>query len=180
MRKMLTGFVVALCTFTLGLAFPLLFTTQRPAPRNSKASPCADSQVGENMAARHPVPDQPAGGIWPPLNYCEAINNSDCLSGKLIRMRATLSFDEHGMYVHDDDCDGKDNRTAVKLAKSGYDDEFHRMLGEACGTRCGSSFTVVVVGKLHKVTPTRESNLLWDTFPLRFEMERAEEARKTR
>jgi hypothetical protein len=180
MRGMLTRLVVALCTFTGGLAASFLMTTHRLDAQISKTNPCTATQVDEKLVVRDSSDGSPASPNAPVLDYHEVINNADCLSGKTMRMRANLSFDEHGMFFHHGERDDGGARTAGRIAGLNYLEEFNRILNEACESRCLTAYGVVVLGKFEKLTPSRESNLLSDQLPHHFQIDRVESVRTAR
>lgn len=178
MRALLTRLSAALCAFAIGVVIALSFTVRQPAGENSKAKSCNISQVNETGIAHGSSSELSASGNLPSLDYCEVMADSDRLNGKTIRMRATLSFGEHGIYFLDEQCGGRTKRTSGSLAESNYNDEFYRAIQEACGANCEPSFTAVVVGKL--VKPAPEISLRAGNSPPYFEIDRAEKVFKIR
>jgi hypothetical protein len=127
--------------------------------------------------ALDPKVDLPASANLPILAYCELVNNPERHSGKVVRVSATLGGSIHGILFFEENCPGQ---TAVAFPKSS--DEVRRALTEAAGSEYFGHvpLNLIAVGKFEKVTPSNESDLIWHTAPLHFEIMRVEKASKAR
>jgi hypothetical protein len=178
MRRIVVWLGVALCTFTLGfMAAALWLESRRPLARDSQPSPCPRPQHGNNALALDPSVDLSASANLPILAYCELVNNPDRYSGKVVRVSATLGGFIHGILFYEESCPG---HTAVAIRQDS--DEVRRTLTEAAGSEYFGHvpLDLIVVGRFEKVTPSNESDLVWHTAPLHFEIMRVEKASKAR
>jgi len=175
MRKVIIWLAVALCTFMLGFVAAALLWF--PVAKNVQETPCPPSQHSEDASALDPNADLSTSTTLPILAYCELVNNPDRYSGKVVRIRATLGGFIHGILFYEENCPGQ---TAVAIPQS--NDEVRRALTEAAGSEYFGHvpLNLIVVGKFEKVTPSNESDLIWHTSPLHFEIMRVEKASKAR
>ena len=174
MRRGTIWLTVALSTFILGFVAASLWF---PIARNVRETPCPPAQHAEEALALDPSADLSTSANLPILAYCELVNNPDRYSGKIVRVRATLGGFIHGILFYEETCPGQ---TAVAFPRNNED--VRRALTEAAGSEYFGHvpLDLLVVGKFEKVTPSNESDLIWHTAPLHFEIMRVERASKAR
>jgi hypothetical protein len=180
MRKFTVHLIIALCTFTLGLAVAFLWSEfRRPSSQSLDEIPRLQLQTCKDKVSLDPNADLLASSKLSLLTYCELVDNTSCYSGKIVRVKAKLSGDDHGMFFYGETCDKRASRTAGRLTGV-TPEEFGKLLAKTCGGQCDRSLDVVVVGKFEEVLPSRASNLNWDTTPLHLELLRVEEMSQER
>src|SRR5690349_24601534 len=100
MRKLMAGLTAGLCTFFLGMTITFIVheLSQLNFPNSGGTStpPLSPCQA---HAALDPGVKTPGSTDLSPLTYCELADNSSCYDGKVVRVRARLSWDDHGLYL---------------------------------------------------------------------------------
>ena len=174
MRRVVIWLAVGLCTFVLGFAAASMWFT---ATRDVRERPCPPPTQVQDTLALAPGDALRDSANLPILAYCELVNNPERHSGKVVRVRATLRGFIHGILFSENTCP---DRIAVSIPRGNED--VTRALTEAAGSEWFGHvpLDLIVVGKFEKVTPSNESDLLWDTASLHFEMMHVEKASKTR
>lgn len=181
MRRVSIWLLVAACTFALGFAAAMLWPRlHRPAvaERNTASNPS-----GINSLALDSDADISAASHLPILDYCELANNPERYSGKVVRVRARLSGFIHGMVFSDENCIGAD-----KLAAASYYPPMAEEIGQTLNRARGSSSStnwiepvnIIAICQFRKVTPSNESDTIYDTASLQLEIMRVEKASKPR
>jgi hypothetical protein len=169
MKKITVHLIIALCTFTLGLSVAFFWPEfRRPSSQNLNEIPRIPLQSCKDKSASLSL-----------LSYCELVDNASCYSGKIVRVKAKLSGDDHGMFFYGETCNNRVSRTAGRLTGI-TPEEFGKLLTKACGKQCDKPLDVVIVGRFEEVLPPRASNLNWDTTPLHLELLRVEEISQER
>ena len=119
-------------------------------------------------------------GDLPILSLCELVNNPDKYTGQVVRVSTTLSGFIHGSFVYDPNCVRVDTNTAV-FFNAEHKDQIQRDLTQARGSdNFLEPLNVIAVGKFNKVIPSNESDTVYDTASLQFEILRIESASKAR
>jgi len=112
------------------------------------------------------------------LTYCELANNADKYNGQTVRVSVRLSWFIHGLLVYDPSCSGADTRAAVFFDQS-HTEEIERALTQARGSdNWFEQVDIIATGRFKKVTPSYESDTIYDTAPLQFEIIQIEKASK--
>lgn len=108
------------------------------------------------------------------------MNNPDKYTGHVVRVSTTLSGFIHGSFVYDPNCVRVDTNTAV-FFNAERKDQIQRDLTQARGSdNFLEPLNVIAVGKFNKVIPSNESDTVYDTASLQFEILRIESASKAR
>lgn len=114
----------------------------------------------------------------PILAFCELANNPDKYSGKIVRVSTSLSGFIHGMVLSDPNCSSVHTQTAV-FYRAQNQREIEAVLKEA---RKSDDWRlpvrIIAEGEFRKVVPSNESDTIYDTAPLQFEIIRVEKAAK--
>jgi hypothetical protein len=181
MRRISIWLVVATCTFALGFAAATFwFQLRRPvvAERNpSSSSPCINSVALDQMA------DISAASNLPILDYCELASNPERYNGKIVRVRARLSGFIHGMVISDENCIGVDNQAAATYYPP-MAEEIRQTLNRARGSDSSMNWlepvNIIAIVRFEKVTPSNESDTIYDTASLQVQIMRVERASKPR
>ena len=159
--------LVALLSFVLSVAATVVWLRHRAGQRTIIAS-SSQSQKSDSSAT------------LPILSLCELVNNPDKYSGQVVRISTTLSGFIHGSFVYDPNCVRVDTGTAV-FFDAEHKDQIQIDLKQARGS---DSFlepvNMIAVGKFKKVIPSNESDTIYDTASLQFEIIRIETASKVR
>jgi hypothetical protein len=166
MRQILSWCVVLAVTFTLGAATAFVWLNYE-RPKN------AELNVGDPPSSYPESTDN-----LPILAYCEIANNPAKYDGKIVRVSARLLFMIHGYFFLDKNCYGGDKQTAVRY-EAEFDDEMLRKVAKEAGDEefiPGRFPDIIAVGRFTRVTPTRESDSMWDNSELRFEILKIESA----
>jgi hypothetical protein len=104
-------------------------------------------------------------------------------SGKIVRVRARLSGFIHGMVFSDENCLGADNQAAAFYHPPAAE-EIRQTLNRARGSDSLMNWlepvNIIAVAKFRKVTPSHESDTIYDTASLQLEIMRVEKASKLR
>lgn len=159
--------LIASLGFVLGAAASVVWLRHRTA---EKAVIASSSQTQKsNNSAELPI-----------LSLCELVNNPDKYSGKVVRLSTTLWALFMGVSFYDPNCVRVDTGTAVFFNPE-YKDKIQNDLKHARGP---ASFlepvNMIAVGKFKKVIPSNESDTIYDTAALQFEIMRIETASKVR
>ena len=185
MRRLIIWLCVATCTFALGFAIATLRLQLRQPVVTEIAPVSIDMSI--DTVALNPGADISASSKLAILNYCELVNHPERYSGKVVRVRATLTGFIHGMLFYDENCAGPDAETDTRTAVT-YDPLHAAEITETLNRARGSDHPlnwfepvrVIAVGKFEKVTPTYESDTIYDTAALQFEVIHVEKATKLR
>jgi hypothetical protein len=180
MRRIFIWLLIAICTFALGFAAAMLWFQSPSSVVSDEVppSPPCDSKVFLDSNA-----DLSAASNLPILDYCELANNPERYSGKIVRVRARLSGFIHGMVIADENCVGVDNQAAASYNRAMVE-EVKRTLDSARGSTDSMNWlepvNMIAIGKFEKATPSNESDTIYDTASLQFEIMRVERASKLR
>jgi hypothetical protein len=167
MKTIMSRLLVVSLTFILGVGVTLLWPEFHRAPVQSpQASPCSLS-LSDEVAAPADLPI---------LAYCELANNADKYNGKIVRVRARLGGFIHGMLFYDQNCPGAG---AAIFYNQQNKEEIRRSLAQARGSDDWLiPVEVIAVGRFRKVVPSYDSDTIYDTASLQFEIIRIEKAYK--
>jgi hypothetical protein len=177
MRKVIAGLTVALCTFALGITIAFIWSEfYRSNSQTLEGISRIPLPACKGNVTLEPDVDITASADLPLLTYCELADNPSCYSGKIVRVKAKFSWDDHGWYLFDENC--ASGRASVKLNDISFD-EFNRQLGKACGGICDPSLDIVVVGIFETSEASRQTELFWDARPFRFKLKRLERMSKS-
>jgi hypothetical protein len=180
MRRVSIWLLIAICTFALGFAAAMTWFQSPSSVVTEKVppSPPCDSKVFLDSNA-----DLSIAPSLPILDYCELATNPERYSGKIVRVRARLSGFIHGMVIADENCVGVDNQAAANYNRLTAE-EVKRSLDGARGSTDSMNWlepvNIIAIGKFEKVTPSNESDTIYDTASLQFEIIRVEKASKLR
>jgi hypothetical protein len=119
--------------------------------------------------------------VLPIVPYCELANNPDKYNGQIVRVSTRLSGFIHGMLFYDPTCsDGEDTRAAVFYSAINKG-EIERDLQRARGSdNWLVPVDIIASGVFRKVKPSNESDMIYDTASLQFEIIQIESASKVR
>jgi hypothetical protein len=165
MRQTISSVLVGLFTFLLGVALTIVWLrlSQQPSKEINAQSV-----------------QQPASSEQPILAFCELANNPDKYSGKLVRVSGTLSGFIHGMVLFDPNCSSIGTQTAVFYNVKNRD-EIEKCLEKVRGSDDWRiPVNIITEGEFRRVTPSNQSDTVYDTAPLQFEIKRIEKASKMR
>lgn len=170
MKRIASWILVTSLTFCLGVAAALLWLEfPHPTIQKSAVSPCTPSPNSENASADLPI-----------LAYCELANNPEKYNGKVVRVSARLSGFIHGILFYDPNCPGRDTGAAVFYNPENRE-EIERSLNQARSSDDWlQPVELIAIGRFKKVIPSNESDTIYDTAPLQFEIMRIEKAYKAR
>ncbi len=171
MKRITTWVLVTSFTFTLGVVAALLWLEFRHSSiQNQTNSPCSPSPNNENFSADLPI-----------LAYCELANNPEKYDGKIVRVSARLAMFIHGRVFADLNCSSMDRQTAVTFDPQNRE-EIERTLNQASGSDnwIVTPMDLIAVGRFRKVVPSNQSDTIYDTASLQFEIMRVEKASKAR
>lgn len=172
MRKLMAGLTAGLCTFFLGMngTFIVRELSQLSFPnlRGVSTSPLSPCQT---HAALDPGVKTPGSTDLSPLTYCELAENSSCYDGKVVRVRARLSWDERGLYLYNENC--RQGNASVRFNDSSIL-EFSRMLRAACGGVCQAPLDIDAVGVFEKAEASAQTEVPGDARPFRFNVKKTE------
>ena len=180
MRRVSIWLLIAICTFALGFAAAMLWFQSHSSVAAEKVlpSPPCDSKAFLDSDA-----ELSAASKLPILDYCELANNPERYSGKIVRVHARLSGFIHGMVIADENCVGVDNQAAASYNRT-MAEEVKRTLDSARGSTNSMNWlepvNIIAIGKFEKVTPSNESDTIYETASLQFEIIRVEKASKLR
>jgi hypothetical protein len=159
-KRAISWLLIFLATFALGVAATLVWL------RHS---------ISQSEAVK---PPQPAES--PILAFCELVNNPDKYSGHTVRINAVLSGFIHGMFLYNPNCVTVDTRTAV-FFNSQNKQEIESTLQKTRGSvDWREPVDIIALGEFRKVTPSNQSDTIYDTAPLQFEIVRVENASRVR
>lgn len=159
----------ATLTFAIGVAasFFWLDTHRVAVKRETSAASAEPSKADSNRAL-------------PILAYCELANNRDKYNGQTVRVSTRLSGFIHGILFFDPNCSGVDTHAAV-FYNLDHRAEIELALKRARGSdNWFEPVDIIATGKFKKVTPTNESDTIYDTASLQFEIILIEKASKAR
>lgn len=180
MRRISIWLSIAICTFALGFAAAMLWF-QSPSPVVTEEVP--PSPTCESKVFLDSNTDLSAASNLPILDYCELANNPERYSGKIVRVRARLSGFIHGIVIADENCVGIDSQSAASYNQLTAE-EIKRTLDSARGSTNSMNWlepvNMIAIGKFEKVTPSNESDTIYDMASLQFEIIRVEKASKLR
>jgi hypothetical protein len=167
MRRIVSWLLVASLSFVLGVAANVVWLRHRAA-QGTVIALSSQSQQSDSSAT------------LPILSLCELVNNPEKYSGHVVRVSTTLSGFIHGSFVYDPNCVRVDTGTAV-FFNAEHKDQIQSDLKQA---RDSDNFlepvNMIAVGKFRKVVPSNESDTIYDTASLQFEIVRIESASKVR
>ncbi len=162
MKRIGFWLLIASLSFALGIITTLICVRIRNSTNPSQ--PSSKDQTIENSTSP------------PVLAYCELANNPEKYDGKIVHLATRLSASKHGILFYDLNCGGIEKAASVSFNP---DNKYAiaRTLREARGSDDPTqSVDLIAVGKLRKVTPSFESDLISDTTSLRFEIMSIEKA----
>ena len=161
MTRLLAWLLVLVIGFALGVGTAMLWLRHKPIP------PPVQSNTNA-VATELPI-----------LAYCELATNRDKYNGQLVRVGTRLIGFIHGIEFYDPNCPG-DTQAAV-IFDPQHQDEVERDLKQARGSdNWLEPLDIIAVGRFKKVTPSGESDAIYSTASLRFEIVRIEKASKVR
>ncbi|HEX8776146.1 MAG TPA: hypothetical protein VF735_21430 [Pyrinomonadaceae bacterium] len=179
MRRISLWLLVATCTFALGFAAAMLWS-QLPHPAVAERNPSSNPPCISSVAL-DPNVDISAASNLPILDYCELATNPERYSGKIVRVRARLSGFIHGMVFSDENCLGVNNQAAASYYPP-MAEEIRQTLNRARGSDSSMNWlepvNIIAIAKFKKVTPSNESDTIYDTASLQLEIMRVEKASK--
>lgn len=169
MRRLLPRILIGSFTFVLGVVVTsLLIQLSGPSVMEDVRARTIQQSKHDSIANMQILP------------FCELANNPEKYSGQIVRVKARLSGFIHGILFSDADCMGVDKQTAV-FYDPGYSEDIKRDLKEARGSDDWLiPLDIVAVGTFWKVNPSIETDTIYDTASLRFEIIRIEEASMVR
>ena len=146
--------------FVLGVAATAFWARQSaPKPKTVAVSPPADSPI---------------------LGLCELLDNPDKYSGQTVRVSAIMSGFIHGIFLYNPNCVTVNTQTAV-FFNPGNKEQIRDTLKQARGSDdWREAVDIIALGQFRKVTPSNQSDTIYDTAPLQFEIMRIEKASKVR
>ena len=162
MRQTISFVLAGVLTFLLGVA--LTVVCRRPSQPPKKI----DTQSVQ----------QPACSDQPILAFCELANNPDKYSGKVVRVSARLSGFIHGMVLYDPNCSSINTQTAVVYNLKTRDEIVKRLENVRGSNDWRLPVNVIAEGEFRKVIPSNQSDTVYDTASLQFEIKRIEKASK--
>jgi hypothetical protein len=129
-----------------------------------------------------PVPVQSNDHVaanLPILAYCELATNREKYNGQLVRVGTRFIGFIRGIEFNDPNCPG-DTQAAV-IFDPQHKNEIERDLKQARASENWlEPLDIIAVGRFKMVTPSNESDAIYSTASLRFEIERIEKASKAR
>jgi hypothetical protein len=165
--------IAALGTFTVGVALVTLWLAYQDAghARGAK-TPCHRRAWVQSPPAAAPRAESPDGeGLSPVLSYCELVSNPERYDGKVVSVRATIRMSIHGLFLSDATCSRHEDYAAVDFHEPRREELVEMFFGPDSPLRDGRGVVgLIAVGRFHKVVPSRVSDSLLDTAPLRFEI----------
>jgi hypothetical protein len=173
MKNSAIRLIAALGTFTVGIALVTLWLAYTDAGRTRRAeAPC----LRRAQAQTPPAAESPVGeSLSPVLAYCELVANTDRYDGEVVRVRATVRMSIHGLFLTDAACSRYEDYAAIGFEESREEELMDAFFGPDSPMRVGRGIVeLIAVGRFRKVVPSRVSDSLLDTAPLRFEMMRVE------
>ena len=114
----------------------------------------------------------------PILAFCELANNPDKYSGKIVRVSTSLSGFIHGMVLSDPNCSSVHTQTAVFYRAQNQREIEAVLKGARKSDDWRLPIQIIAEGEFRKVVPSNESDTIYDTAPLQFEIIRVEKAAK--
>ena len=178
MKNSAVRLIAALVTFTVGVALVTLWLGHQHTGHTRRAkTPCHRRAQAETPPPAAPRADFAADeGLLPVLAYCELVDNPERYDGKFVRVRASLRMSIHGLFLSDVTCGSYENNAAVDFHEPQREELMEMFFGPDSPTRVRPGpAELIAVGRFEKVVPSRVSDSLLDTAPLRFEMIRVEE-----
>lgn len=174
MRKLLAGLVVSLCTFCLGVAsiFIVCGLSQLKFPNSGGMSNVSLSPCQANTALDPKAGTKSSSADLVTLTYRELADNSACYDGKVVRVRARLSWDDHGLYLYDEN---RRHENALVWLNDSSIGEFSRKLKAVCGGGvCRASLDVDVIGVFEKAEALSQPEASGEVSPFRFNIKQTE------
>jgi hypothetical protein len=161
MSRILKWLLVLVIGFGLGVATATLWLRHKPIPVPVRSNT-------NDVATDLPI-----------LAYCELASNRDKYNGQLVRVGTRLIGFIHGIEFYDENCPG-DTQAAV-IFDPQHKDEVERDLKQARGSdNWLEPVDIIALGRFKKVTPSNESDTIYSTASLRFEIVHIEKASKVR
>ena len=163
MQRTISLILVGFLSFLLGVASTFAWA-RYSQPRNTG---------GVQPSERHESEDE-----RPILAFCELANNPDKYSGRTVRVSTSLSGFIHGMVLYDPNCSSVHTQTAV-FYQAQKRIEIEAALKQARGSEDWRlPVQIIAEGEFRKVIPSNQSDTIYDTAPLQFEIIRVEKASK--
>jgi hypothetical protein len=168
MKRIMLRLAIGLVTFMLGVASTSLWLRHQSSVTKIEVNNVVESPM---KVVR----------VLPILTFCELASNSDKYNGKIVRVSARLSGYLHGMLFYGPTCwEGEDTRVAVSY-NSANRAEIECDLRRARGSdNWLEPVDIIATGIFRKVTPSNESDTIYDTASLQFEIIQIESASKVR
>ena len=164
MKKIIPSMLVGSLTFFLGVGSTVIRLRSSPAAAKQIVNP---APAQERTTSEQPI-----------LAFCELANNPDKYSGRTVRVSVTLSGFIHGMVLYDPNCSSIDTQTAVFYNQKARE-EIEKRLAKVRGSDDWRiPVTLISTGEFRKVTPSNESDTIYDTAPLQFEIIKVEKVSK--
>ena len=169
MKRIVIWLGTAVLTFTIGVAASMFWLkTHRVAVKQEPSVASAEPYKADS------------NGALPILAYCELATNPEKYNGQTVRVSARLSGFIHGILFYNPNCPGVDTRAAVSYNPD-HSAEIELVLTQARGSdNWFEPVDIIATGKFKKVTPTNESDTIYDTASLQFEIILIEKASKAR
>jgi hypothetical protein len=169
MRRIVFWLGTAILTFALGVAATLFWSASPGvATKRQTSAPSVEPSKGDS---NRPLPI---------LAYCELANNPEKYNGQTVRVSTRLSGFIHGILFYDPNCSGRDTQAAV-FYNPDHRAEIELALKQARGSdNWFEPVDIIATGTFKKVTPTDESDTIYDTASLQFEIILIEKASKAR
>jgi hypothetical protein len=159
-QRVIRWVLLPVLTFVLGVAATTLWSRHSASkPKTVDISPPAESPI---------------------LGLCELLDNPDKYTGQTVRVSAIMSGFIHGLFLYNPNCVTVNTRTAV-FFNPGNKEQIQDALKQARGSDdWREAVDIVALGQFRKVTPSNQSDTIYDTAPLQFEIMRVEKASKVR
>ena len=149
---------VAACSFVLGFAVAVFWFGH-----SSIRDIAAMLPPGPVQLFLEPDDDLTTASDLPILAYCEVVNKPDKYDGKIVRVSTIMGSKPDLSFFVDAKCGG-----AYAIVSFQSDDEKTRIFGKDRSDLPPTD--VIVVGRFYKVTPKNESDSIWDSVPLHFDI----------
>lgn len=167
MKRTLCWVGTAILTFTIGVATNFLW------PQSSVVETKQKATAGCRELSK-PVSDEGR----PILAFCELASNPEKYNGQTVRVSARLSWFIHGLLFYNEDCSGPNKHAAV-FYNQAHEVEIERAIEQARGSdNRYEPVDIIATGTFKKVTPSFESDTIYDTAPLQFEIIQIEKTSK--
>jgi hypothetical protein len=156
LKRTISCVIVIIVSFCLGIAAHVVWL-RHSLPRSQVSTPPSPAEL-------------------PILGLCELLQNPDIYSGQTVRVSAIQSGFIHGMFLYNPNCATVDTRTAV-FFNPAHREQIERKLRQARGSDdWRQAVDIIATGQFRKVTPSNQSDSIYDTAPLQFEILRIERA----